>query len=86
MARLFRFFRVFLATLLTLGLVFIALPALLQLMDIPSFRLGDGLLLVLSWRNEAEGTEIMFGVLPLGILALAIALIDQWMARRDRPQ
>ncbi|MFQ4134843.1 hypothetical protein PGN35_000830 [Nodosilinea sp. PGN35] len=71
-----QFLKVFLATLLTLGLLFLALPALLQLADVPSFRLGDGWLLVLAWRNEAEGTGIEFGVLPLGILALAVALID----------
>jgi hypothetical protein len=80
-----RFFKVFLAVLLTLVLLFVALPALLQIADLPSFRLGDGLFLVVDWRNDAKGNRIMFGVLPLGILALAIALIDQWAIARNRP-
>ncbi len=80
-----RFFKVFLSVLVTLVLVFVALPALLQIADIPPFRLGDGLFLVVDWRNDASGTRITFGVLPLGLLALAIALIDQWSVARHRP-
>lgn len=40
-----RFLKVFLATFLTLGLLFLALPALLLLADVPPFRIGDHLLL-----------------------------------------
>ncbi len=66
-------------------LLFAALPALLQIANAPSFRLGDELFLVVDWRNDVDGTRIMFGVLPLGLLALAIALIDQWAIARDCP-
>ena len=80
-----RFLKFFLATLLLLLLLFAALPALLQIADAPSFRLGDGLFLVIDWRNDVDGSRIMFGVLPLGLLALAIALINQWAIAHDRP-
>jgi hypothetical protein len=81
-----RFLQVFLTTLLTLGLVLIALPALFQFLDVPSFRLGDGLLLVLAWRNDAQGSGVRFGVVPLAMVAVALALLDRGMARGDRPQ
>jgi triphosphoribosyl-dephospho-CoA synthetase len=79
-----RFLKVFLAALLTLGLLFVALPALLLLGDVPPFRIGDGLLFLVEWRNDPQGTGITFGILPLGVLAFAIALIDQGMVNRDR--
>ncbi|WOD37888.1 hypothetical protein [Nodosilinea sp. E11] len=79
-----RFLQVFLTTLLMLVLLFVALPALLTLMDVDSFRIGDGVLLVLDWRNHPNGNRIMFGVLPLGLGATVVALIDQWVGDRDR--
>lgn len=71
-----RFLRVFLATLLTLGLLFMALPALLLLGNVPPFRIGHSLLLIVEWRNDAQGTGITFGLLPLGLLSLTIAMIE----------
>ena len=79
-----RFFKVFLTTLLLLMLVFVALPALLKLIDVNSFRLGDGVLLVLDWRNDSDGSRITFGVLPLVLLAIVVGLIDQGLGGRDR--
>ena len=78
-----RFLKVFLAALLTLGLLFIALPALLLLADVPPFRIGEGLFLIVEWRNDSQGTGITFGLLPLGIVAFIIALIDRGMSPLD---
>jgi len=72
-----RFLKVFLAALLTLGLLFVALPGLLLLLDVPAFRVGDGPLLLVEWRNDPQGTGVTFGLLPLGLLSLVIALIDR---------
>ena len=78
-----RFLKVFFAALLTLGLLFIALPALLLLADVPPFRIGESLFLLVEWRNDPQGTGITFGLLPLGILSFIIALIDRGMSPLD---
>ncbi len=84
MTRFLRFLKVFLAVLLTLGLLFAALPALLLLNDVPPFRIGDALLFIVEWRNDPQGSGITFGILPLGVLSFLIALIDQGLINRDR--
>lgn len=76
-----RFLSVFLAALLTLGLLFVALPALLLLGNVPPFRIGDHLLLIVEWQNDAQGTGITFGLLPLGLLSFIIAMIDGMINR-----
>jgi len=78
-----RFLSVFVATLLMLGLLFVALPALLLLSNVPPFRIGHHLLLILEWRNDAQGTGITFGLLPLGLVSLTIAMIEG-VINRDR--
>lgn len=82
-----RFLQIFLATFVTLGLVAIALPALLLVFDIPSFQIGvgDGPFSLLEWRNEADGTGIQFGLLPLALLALVVGLVGlSWPKNQPR--
>lgn len=79
-----RFLQIFFLTLITLFLLFIALPAVLQVFDTPSFALGSEPFMWLSWRNEADSSGIRFNVLPLMLLAFAIGLVSSWLPQRDR--
>lgn len=81
-----QFLKTFLLTLLVLGLVFAALPALLQLLDAPSFAVGGEPVVLLSWRNEASGTQIQFNTVPLILLAGLVGLVTQWRSHRDRAE
>ncbi|PSR15957.1 hypothetical protein C8255_20410 [filamentous cyanobacterium CCP3] len=79
-----RFLKIFFLTLVTIFLLFTALPAVLQILNTPSFALGSEPFMWLSWRNEADGTGIRFNVLPLILLAFAIGLFSTWLPQRDR--
>lgn len=70
-----RIIKIFLATIVVLGLVFAALPASLQVLDVPAFSIGNEPFLLLSWRNDASGTGIRFSLLPFCLLALGLGLI-----------
>ncbi len=57
---------------LTLVLIFLALPALFLLANIPSFEMGQGFYWILRWRNDSEGSGISFNLLPPLVIALGI--------------
>ncbi|MBE9109747.1 hypothetical protein IQ273_10010 [Nodosilinea sp. LEGE 07298] len=79
-----RFLTIFFLTLVTIVLLFITLPAVLQTFNTPSFALGNEPFMWLSWRNEADGAEARFNVLPLALLAFAIGVVSSWLPQRDR--
>jgi hypothetical protein len=80
-----RVIKIFLATIIILGLLFAALPAFLQVLDVPAFSVGSEPFLLLSWRNDADGTGIRFSLLPFGLLALGIGLVTYGL-KRQYPQ
>lgn len=80
-----RAIKIFLATVIVLGLLFAALPAFLQVLDVPAFSVGNEPFLLLSWRNDANGTGIRFSLLPFCLLALGIGLISYGL-KRQYPQ
>ncbi|MEA5505746.1 hypothetical protein VB735_22065 [Halotia wernerae UHCC 0503] len=61
-------------TFLILIIIFLGLPALLLLLRVPSFAIGEGALWILRWKNEADGSGISFNLLPLLIIALVVGL------------
>ncbi|MGB3199249.1 MAG: hypothetical protein WBA99_00005, partial [Nodosilinea sp.] len=75
----------FLATIIVLGLVFAALPAVLQVLNVPAFSIGDEPFLLFSWRNDATGSGIHFNLLPFGLLALGIGFAV-YGVKRHSPQ
>ncbi|WP_017298676.1 hypothetical protein [Nodosilinea nodulosa] len=77
-----RAFKIFLATIIVLGLVFAALPAFLQVLNVPAFSVGDGPFLLLRWRNDAAGSGISFNLLPFGLLAVGIGVVVYGVKRR----
>lgn len=80
-----RFVKTFLATVVLLVLLFAALPLFLQVLDVPAFTVGDGPFLLLSWRNDVNGTGIHVSLLPLCLLALAVGLVA-YALNRQYPQ
>ncbi|MGB3310046.1 MAG: hypothetical protein WBG32_24660 [Nodosilinea sp.] len=79
-----RFLKIFSLTLASIVLLFITLPAVLQILNAPSFALGSEPFMWLSWRNEANSARIRFNVLPLTLVAFAIGLFSNWLPQRDR--
>ncbi|WP_162423754.1 hypothetical protein [Myxacorys almedinensis] len=72
-----------LLTFLTLVLIFFGLPALFLLFNVPSFKVGEGVLWVLSWQNTAESSAIRFNVVPLVGVALVSGLLSLWTQHRQ---
>jgi hypothetical protein len=62
-------------TFLLLLLINLGLPALLLLLRVPSFAIGDGPFWLLRWENTAARSGIEFNLLLLFIIAIAVGLI-----------
>jgi hypothetical protein len=58
-----------------LVLVNLGLPALLLLLRVPSFTIGDENIWILRWQNETTGSEIQFNLLSWLVIAVGIGLI-----------
>lgn len=63
--------RLTLVTFVLLIVIHLALPALLLLLQIPSFFLGNETLWIVRWENTSSRTGIEFNMMAL----LAIALV-----------
>lgn len=79
-----RFLTIFSLTLVTIVLLFITLPAVLQIFNTPSFALGSEPFMWMSWRNEENSAQARFNVLPLALLSFVIGLVTNWLPQRDR--
>lgn len=74
-------------TFLLLIAVFLGLPALFLILRVPSFEIGDGVLWILRWQNDANGSGIRFNLVPLLIIALVVGLLGLLVKlRSDRRQ
>lgn len=62
-------------TFLTLILVFLGLPALFLLLQIPSFEISIATLWILRWQNNTEGSGIHFNLVALLMIAVIVGLI-----------
>lgn len=62
-------------TFLGLLTIYLGLPALLLLLRVPSFVLGNESVWILRWQNDATRSGIEFNLLPLIIVAIAVGFI-----------
>lgn len=76
-----KFLSITLLTFLTLCLVSFGLPALLLILNVPSFEVGEGVLWLLRWQNTAEGSGITVNLLPLLVAAILIGLVSLGLRR-----
>lgn len=83
-SKLKRFVTISLVTFLGLIAVNLGLPALLLLVDAPSFSIGEGPLWILRWRNEVDGSGLEFHLFPLLIVALVVGLLSFWGKPKNR--
>ncbi len=74
-----RFLHISVLTFLTLILCFFGLPAILLLLQIPSFKLQWGLLELMRWQNNVEGSAIHFNLLPLLVIALGAGFLGLFL-------
>ena len=65
-----------LMTFLVLILIFLGLPALFLIFQIPSFEIGEGAFWILRWQNNVDGSGISFNFVALLIIAVFIGLIS----------
>ncbi|RAM47969.1 MAG: hypothetical protein C6Y22_30395 [Hapalosiphonaceae cyanobacterium JJU2] len=59
-------------TFLVLITINLGLPALLLILHVPSFEVGDGALWILRWHHDASGSGIQFNLVPLLIVAIVV--------------
>jgi hypothetical protein len=71
-----------LGAFLLLLLINIALPALLLLLQVPSFAIGNESFWLLRWNNTADGFGIQFNVLPLLVVAILVGLVGLLVKQR----
>jgi hypothetical protein len=73
--KLIAWLRLSIATFLGLVAINLGLPALLLLLQIPSFVIGGDELWLLQWQNDKTGSNLQFNLLPLCIIAIALSII-----------
>ncbi|NEP18373.1 MAG: hypothetical protein F6J97_15955 [Leptolyngbya sp. SIO4C1] len=84
-------FKSWLKTSLTITIIavalFFSLPAILLLLQVPSFSLGSGRYWITRWQNEPSGSGLE---LNLALLLIAIAIVATisllarlWQSRRS---
>lgn len=69
---------------LILVLIFSGLPALLLMLHIPSFTIGNDALWILCWKNEVNESGIIFNLVPLLIVAVLIGMFGFFQLLSDR--
>lgn len=75
MAKLKTFLSLSVSTFLVLLLLNLALPALLLLLQLPSFTIGSEPFWLLRWNNTADASGVQFNLLPLIAIALLVGLV-----------
>jgi len=70
---------------LLLVLIFLALPLPFMVLGVPSFAIGEKVLWLVRWQNEASGSGIEFNLVPLLIVAALVGVLGMLrQRRRDR--
>jgi hypothetical protein len=70
------------ATFLVLVVIHVGLPALLLVLQVPSFEVGVGELWFINWKNDASGFGIEFNLVPLMIIAIIVGLVGVFIKFR----
>ena len=70
-------------TFLGLLAIYLGLPALLLLLGVPSFALGNESVWILRWQNDATGSGIEFNLLPFTLVAIAVSSIGYALQGRQ---
>lgn len=73
--KLVAWLRLSIVTFLGLVAINLGLPALLLLLQFPSFVIGGDELWFLQWQNDKTGSNLQFNLLPLCIIAIALSII-----------
>ncbi|MFQ4144889.1 hypothetical protein [Chlorogloeopsis sp. ULAP02] len=71
-------------TFLTLIAVFLGLPALLVILRVPSFEIGNSVLWILRWQNDASGSGIRFNLVALLVIAIIVGSLGLLVKSRGR--
>lgn len=70
-------------TFLMLIIICTGIPAILIILRVPSFEIGEGVFWILRWQNNAAGSGISFNLLALLIIACLVGLLGLFL-RRNR--
>ncbi|NJL83189.1 MAG: hypothetical protein HC890_09980 [Chloroflexaceae bacterium] len=76
--KILKFLGITMLTFLLLILVFMGLPAILLLLQVPSFKLGEGIFWLARWQNETEGSSIKFNLVLLFLIAIVVGFFSLW--------
>jgi LPXTG-motif cell wall-anchored protein len=85
-SRLKQFLGTTVLTFLLLVLLGAGLPALLMLLDVPPFAIGDRAFWLLRWQNDTAGSSITFNWLPLLGLAIVLGTLAVLLRRSQRSE
>lgn len=73
--KLIAWLRLSVVTFLGLVAINLGLPALLLLLQVPSFVIGGDRLWLLQWQNDETGSSIQFNLLSLCVIAIALSIV-----------